>query len=155
MNAFVRWILKKRPELRLIISSATLDAEELRSYFDLTKRKMMPDLVDPNKEVKDYQIGSAVIMSVSGRCYPVDIFYLQGIFYSNLWSSRLYYCSWKLTEPAADYVKESVDTVIKISRTERSGDVLLFLTGHEEVETAVRLLRDYAQNAADSSRIGQ
>jgi len=131
--SLLKKIAKKRPELRLIISSATLDAEELRSYFDLTKRKMMPDLVDPNKEVKDYQIGSAVIMSVSGRCYPVDIFYLQ--------------------EPAADYVKESVDTVIKISRTERSGDVLLFLTGHEEVETAVRLLRDYAQNAADSSRI--
>jgi len=63
--------------------------------------------------------------------------------------------NFKLAEPAADYVKASVDTVIKISRTERSGDALLFLTGHEEVETAVRLLRDYAQNAADSSRIGQ
>ena len=52
-------------------------------------------------------------------------------------------------------MKASVDTVIKISRTERSGDVLVFLTGHEEVDTAVRLLRDYAQNALDSTRIGR
>ena len=60
-----------------------------------------------------------------------------------------------ILEPVPDYVKGSVDTVIKISRTERSGDVLLFLTGHEEVETAVRLLKDYAQNALDSSRTGK
>jgi len=130
--SLLKKIAKKRPELRLIISSATLDAEELRNYFDLSKRKVKPDLVDKDKELKGYQIGSAVIMSVSGRCYPVDVFYLQ--------------------EPVPDYVKGSVDTVIKISRTERSGDVLLFLTGHEEVETAVRLLKDYAQNALDSSR---
>ena len=64
--------------MRLIISSATLDAEELRSYFDLTRRKHIPDLENKDLELKEYQSGSAVIMSVSGRCYPVEIFYVQG-----------------------------------------------------------------------------
>jgi len=51
-------------------------------------------------------------------------------------------------------MKASVDCAIKISNQEPSGDVLIFLTGSEEVDNAVRLLKDYAHNCADSSRKG-
>jgi len=54
-----------------------------------------------------------------------------------------------------DYVKGAVDAVIKIAEKEPSGDVLVFLTGHEEVETATRLLKDYAENTLDSNRRGK
>lgn len=51
-------------------------------------------------------------------------------------------------------MKASVDTVIKISIHEPPGDVLVFLTGHEEVETTVRLLKEYANTIAASSKKG-
>lgn len=58
------------------------------------------------------------------------------------------------SEPVPDYVKASVDTVIKISTKEPPGDVLVFLTGYDEVEIVVRLLKDFANSIADSSSNG-
>jgi HrpA-like RNA helicase len=51
-------------------------------------------------------------------------------------------------------VKGSVETVIKIAEKEPAGDILIFLTGHEEVESASRLLKDYAEHTMDSDRRG-
>lgn len=65
-------------------------------------------------------------MFVEGRTYPVDVFYL--------------------TDPTASYMKESVNTVIKIHENFPNGDVLVFLTGQEEVEEATSLLFNYARN---------
>lgn len=62
--ALVKKILLVRLDLRLIISSATIDAAEFKTYFTL----QMPDsktLIEP------------VITSVSGRQFPVDIHYLK------------------------------------------------------------------------------
>lgn len=52
-------IQKRRKTLKIIISSATLNAEELLSYF--------------NKEDNE----TAKIISIEGRMYPVDILYLS------------------------------------------------------------------------------
>ena len=51
-------IRKKRPSLRLIISSATLQTDRLLDYFD------NPD-------------GEATVLSLEGRIFPVEIAYLQ------------------------------------------------------------------------------
>lgn len=128
--SLLKKIAKKRPELRLIISSATLDAEELKNYFTWKNKSTIDE--NGSTEVQQYKKGTAAIMNVIGRCYPVDIFYVQ--------------------DPVPDYVKASVDTVIKISIHEPPGDVLVFLTGYEEVETTVRLLKEYANTIAESSR---
>lgn len=58
-------ILKKNTNLKLIVSSATVDAEEIQYFFNFNKTK------DKGKD-------TAVIMSVAGRMYSVDVFYLQG-----------------------------------------------------------------------------
>ena len=60
-----------------------------------------------------------------------------------------------LSDPVPDYVKACVETVMKIYNREPSGDVLVFLTGHDEVETAVRLLKEFTFNNTDSNRKGQ
>lgn len=57
LMAHLHWLLPKRPELRLIITSATIDAERFSNHF-----------CDA--------IGPAPIVQVSGRTYPVDIRYL-------------------------------------------------------------------------------
>lgn len=83
---------QKRPELRLKISSATLDAEELRDYFDLTgrrrrrRRKVEDAGAEPEQvpEHRDYLPRSAAIMGASGRSYRVDVFYLQGTLFSEV-----------------------------------------------------------------------
>ncbi len=53
---YLRGLLSKRPELRLIITSATIDAERFSEHF-----------AD--------QTGNAPIIAVSGRTYPVDVHY--------------------------------------------------------------------------------
>lgn len=49
-----------------------------------------------------------------------------------------------LSEGAADYVKCSVETVMKIHRKEPAGDILVFLTGVEEVDNCVSYLKEEA-----------
>lgn len=51
-------------------------------------------------------------------------------------------------DPVPDYVKATLETVIKISTHEPAGDVLVFLTGYEEVETVVKLLKDFVNHGA-------
>lgn len=48
-------------------------------------------------------------------------------------------------EPVPDYVKGTVDTVLKVHATEGQGDILAFLTGQEEVERAVKLLNEHVK----------
>ena len=51
-------IQKKRKDLRLLISSATMDAEGFKRFFNSSSSN-----------------GNAAIMQIGGRTYPVDIFY--------------------------------------------------------------------------------
>ncbi|CAG0921664.1 unnamed protein product [Notodromas monacha] len=120
LMGLMRKVSRKRPDLRLIISSATMDAEDLRKYFDLSKPS------EPKQ--------TAAILSVEGRTYPVRAYYLE--------------------EPAADYVKASVDTVLTIHRKLNTpGDILVFLTGVDEVDHAARLLdEEVERNVRENGR---
>jgi ATP-dependent RNA helicase DDX35 len=79
-------IRRKRPELRLVVSSATLQAEEFLKFFTGTEEEVK-DEKDKGKEL-------ATIISIEGRCYPVDCMYLE--------------------EPAEDYVERAIQTVFDI-----------------------------------------
>lgn len=94
----------------MIVSSATVDAEELQQFFNLKE--------------KGSKVDTSVALSVSGRSYPVEVLYSA--------------------DPVPDYVQESVNTVIKIHEQEDDGDILVFLTGQEEVDRAVILLNQHA-----------
>ena len=112
-------ILKRRRDLKLIISSATVDAEYIRDFFNRGKEKSTKLAAAP-----------ATILSVEGRNYNVDIFYLDN--------------------PCPDYVKGCVETTIKIHEKEPPGDILVFLTGMEEVDHCVNMLKNYTDSAKDS-----
>lgn len=120
LMGLLRKILKKRKNLKLIVSSATMDADEIQRFFNLRDKKSAKSAED-----------TSVILSVSGRSYPIEIFYS--------------------IDPVPDYVKDSVATVIKIHETEGKGDILVFLTGQEEVDNAVTLLKQHAQNYRELS----
>lgn len=88
-------IAVKRKDLKIVVMSATLEAEKFQDYF-----------LD------------APLIKVPGRMHPVEIFYTQ--------------------EPERDYLEASIRTVVQIHSCEPPGDVLLFLTGEEEIEDACR-----------------
>ncbi|KZV21698.1 hypothetical protein F511_02856 [Dorcoceras hygrometricum] len=96
----VKDIARFRPDLKLLISSATLDAEKFSDYFD-----------------------SAPIFKIPGRRFPVDIHYTKA--------------------PEADYLDAAVVTALQIHVTQPpgDGDILVFLTGQEEIEMAEEILK--------------
>ena len=111
----IRKIMKKRPELRVIIASATLNVQQLLDFFETNNSK------DPSQN-------TAVPISVEGRVYPVDTFYTQ--------------------VPVRDYVKATIETVLQIHKEEPEGDILVFLTGQEEIETVVAIIKERVYDPA-------
>lgn len=88
----VKDITRHRPDLKLLISSATMNAEKFSNYFD-----------------------GAPIFNIPGRRFPVDIHYTK--------------------QPEANYIHAAITTVFQIHTSQGPGDILVFLTGQEEIET--------------------
>ncbi|KAG6143616.1 hypothetical protein E4U22_003704 [Claviceps purpurea] len=95
--ALLKKAVKRRPDLKIIVTSATLDADKFSSYFN-----------------------ECPIFTIPGRTYPVEILYSR--------------------EPESDYLDAALVTVMQIHLTEPKGDILLFLTGKEEIDTACEIL---------------
>ncbi|KAI1106457.1 P-loop containing nucleoside triphosphate hydrolase protein [Jackrogersella minutella] len=95
LMALLKEVTMRRPDLKLIVMSATLDAQKFQRYF-----------LD------------APLLAVPGRTFPVEIFYTP--------------------EPEKDYVEGAIRTVLQIHAGEDEGDILLFLTGEEEIEDTCR-----------------
>lgn len=89
--------LKRRPDLKLIVTSATLDAEKFSTYFF-----------------------GCPIFTIPGRTYPVEVLYTK--------------------EPEPDYLDAALITVMQIHLSEPQGDILVFLTGQEEIDTSCEIL---------------
>ncbi|KAF7728628.1 DEAH-box ATP-dependent RNA helicase prp43 [Apophysomyces ossiformis] len=60
---------------------------------------------------------NAPLLTVPGRTFPVEIYYTP--------------------EPERDYLEAAIRTVLQIHSSEPEGDILVFLTGEEEIENAV------------------
>lgn len=78
---------------------------------------------------QDY-FDNAPIMKIRGRTFPVEIFYTS--------------------KPESDYVEASIRTVLQIHLSEGEGDILVFLTGEEEIETACRKITEEVRNIKGS-----
>ncbi|KAG7553604.1 hypothetical protein FFLO_02959 [Filobasidium floriforme] len=101
---------RKRPELRIIISSATIDAEDFLEYFN------------SNADGDDRSQDDAIILSLEGRTFPVQTAYLE--------------------TPSPNYVEAAVQAVFDIHMKEPKGDILVFLTGREEIEECCQEIAD-------------
>ena len=60
-----------------------------------------------------------------------------------------------ISEPVPDYVKAIVDTAALIHEHEPLGDILAFLTGQEEVDRAVSLLKEQAISNKSNCKLFQ
>ncbi|CAG7558458.1 unnamed protein product [Fusarium equiseti] len=111
-------IRRKRPELRIIISSATLQAKEFLDFFT----RSTDDQTNTKKDGNDKQDETGAIVSLEGRTYPIDILYLES--------------------PAENYVEKAIDVVFDIHTQEGEGDILVFLTGREEIDNAIQAVSE-------------
>ncbi|KAK7989661.1 hypothetical protein PG989_009976 [Apiospora arundinis] len=100
--ALVKDLSRERPDLKLLISSATMNAEKFAKYFD-----------------------DAPIFNIPGRRYPVDIYYTPA--------------------PEANYLAAAITTVFQIHTTQGKGDILVFLTGQDEIDAAEQELTETAR----------
>ncbi|KAG0304257.1 hypothetical protein BGZ98_005744 [Dissophora globulifera] len=114
-------ILKKRPDLRLIVSSATLDAEAFAAFYCLD-----------STSADSFE--NAAILSVQGRMFPVDVHFLS--------------------EPVSDYLEATIQTVFDIHTKEPTGDILVFLTGREEIDHVVSEIRERATTLPSNKYAG-
>lgn len=87
-------ILLHRKDLKLIISSATMNSTKFSKFFY-----------------------NCPIFNIPGRRFPVDIHYTL--------------------QPEANYLQAAISTIFQIHTKEKvPGDILVFLTGQDEIETA-------------------
>lgn len=116
-------ILKRRPELRVIVSSATLQAQDFLDFFTRTSDEARSD---------DQAQTKGAIISLEGRTHPIDILYLES--------------------PAEDYVEKAISTVFEIHAREQKGDILVFLTGRDEIEFAVNAIAERSAQSDPQSQ---
>lgn len=105
----VKDIARGRPDLKLLISSATLDAQKFSQFFD-----------------------DAPILNIPGRTYDVEMNYSL--------------------QPEANYLSAAITTVFQIHLSQpMPGDILVFLTGQDEIEQAEQSLQETAKKLGNSA----
>ncbi|SCU84056.1 LAFA_0D07800g1_1 [Lachancea sp. 'fantastica'] len=105
--ALLKGAAAKRPDLRIIVTSATLDAEKFSAYFF-----------------------DCPVLKIPGRTFPVEVLYSQS--------------------PQMDYIESTLDTVMEIHINEGRGDILVFLTGQEEIDTCCEVLYERVKTLGDT-----
>ncbi|GAA5907970.1 hypothetical protein JCM5296_000774 [Sporobolomyces johnsonii] len=145
-------VLKKirrvRPSLRIIISSATIEAQSFVDFFNTqppsssvpsSGLKPSDDILPPpakrsrwdKKEKEKPVLDEAVMVRLEGRAFPVEVAYLE--------------------EPTNDVVMKAVETVFDIHLKHPPGDILVFLTGREEIDRCLQHIADYLHRLPQGS----
>lgn len=92
-------ILQRRRDLKLIVTSATMNAKRFSDFF-----------------------GGAPEFTIPGRTFPVDIMFHRS--------------------PVEDYVDQAVQQVLAIHVGKPAGDILVFMTGQEDIEVTCELIQE-------------
>jgi len=95
----LKGILSRRHDLRVIVTSATMDSKKFSNYF-----------------------GGAPVYFIKGRYYKVEPFFMR-------------------TNPS-DYVQAAVSQVCSIHIKEPPGDILVFMTGQDDIECTCDLIKE-------------
>ncbi|KAF9448842.1 pre-mRNA splicing factor [Macrolepiota fuliginosa MF-IS2] len=99
LMGLLKKILSRRRDLKLIVTSATMNAEKFSSFY-----------------------GNAPCYTIPGRTFPVEIFHSKS--------------------PCEDYVDSSVKQVLQIHLSLPPGDILVFMTGQEDIEITCQVVEE-------------
>ncbi|XP_010248953.1 PREDICTED: pre-mRNA-splicing factor ATP-dependent RNA helicase DEAH7 [Nelumbo nucifera] len=104
-------VVAQRRDFKLIVTSATLNAEKFSNFF-----------------------GSVPIYHIPGRTFPVNILYSK--------------------TPCEDYVEAAVKQAMAIHITSPPGDILIFMTGQDEIEATCYALAERMEQLTSSTKKG-
>ncbi|KAI0808938.1 pre-mRNA splicing factor [Irpex lacteus] len=99
LMGLLRKILSRRRDLKLIVTSATMNAEKFSAFY-----------------------GNAQTFTIPGRTFPVETFHSKS--------------------PCEDYVDSAVKQVLQIHLSLPPGDVLVFMTGQEDIEITCQVVKE-------------
>ncbi|KAK5112512.1 DEAH-box RNA helicase prp16 [Meristemomyces frigidus] len=99
LMGLIKKVLARRRDLKLIVTSATMNAERFSRFY-----------------------GGAPEFFIPGRTFPVDIQYSRS--------------------PCEDYVDSAVRQVLAIHVSQSDGDILVFMTGQEDIEATCELIAE-------------
>ncbi|KAF8151992.1 putative PRP16-RNA-dependent ATPase [Mycena galopus ATCC 62051] len=99
LMGLLRKILSRRRDLKLIVTSATMNADKFSSFY-----------------------GNAPTYTIPGRAFPVETFHSKS--------------------PCEDYVDSAVKQVLQIHLSLPPGDILVFMTGQEDIEITCQVVNE-------------
>ncbi|KAL8052410.1 hypothetical protein ABFX02_05G002500 [Erythranthe guttata] len=103
-------VVARRRDFKLIVTSATLNAQKFSNFF-----------------------GSVPIFHIPGRTFPVQILYSK--------------------TPQEDYVEAAVKQAMTIHITSAPGDILIFMTGQDEIEATCYALAERMEQLATGKEV--
>ena len=124
---YLKRLLPKRPDLKVIITSATIDLQRFSEHFN-----------------------GAPVLEVSGRTYPVDVLYRPAEMQQDSQSQSQQQTSKDSDDLTLDLPQRVVAALEEIELREgagkgpRLGDVLVFLSGEREIREVAEQLRKAA-----------
>ncbi|KAF9595698.1 hypothetical protein IFM89_003440 [Coptis chinensis] len=104
-------VVAQRRDFKLIVTSATLNAQKFSNFF-----------------------GSVPIFHIPGRTFPVNILYSK--------------------TPCEDYVEAAVKQAMTIHITSPPGDILIFMTGQDEIEATCYALAERIEQLVSTTKKG-
>ena len=135
---YLRQILPRRPDLKIIVTSATIDADRFAKHFASRPVPGRPKPGDaPSGGSDPHEVGErgglvpAPVIMVSGRMFPVEQ-------------------RWRPFEESREYgLNEAIaDAVDELWVGHASGDILIFLPGEREIREAADHLRGHLSHHA-------
>ncbi|ELP94791.1 pre-mRNA-splicing factor ATP-dependent RNA helicase PRP16, putative [Entamoeba invadens IP1] len=92
-------VLRERSDIRLVITSATIDENKLSNFF-----------------------GRIPVLHIEGRTFPVKVNYMRS--------------------SPSDYIETATREIISIHTHQGPGDILVFMTGQEDIEITCEIVRE-------------
>jgi ATP-dependent helicase HrpA len=123
---YLRQILPRRPDLKVVVTSATIDAERFARHFASRQ-------------------GPAPVISVSGRLYPVEVRWRPVEEARDRGQGR---------DKDRDLNDAIADAVDELWRAAGAGDILVFLPGEREIREAADHLHRHLASAPAGGRRG-
>ena len=99
LMGLIKKVLARRRDLKLIVTSATMNADRFSRFY-----------------------GGAPEFTIPGRTFPVDVQFSR--------------------TPCEDYVDSAVKQVLAIHVSQPAGDILVFMTGQEDIEATCELVEE-------------
>ncbi|GAB7364152.1 hypothetical protein MBLNU230_g4703t1 [Neophaeotheca triangularis] len=110
LMGLIKKVLARRRDLKLIVTSATMNAERFSRFY-----------------------GGAPEFFIPGRTFPVDIQYSRS--------------------PCEDYVDSAVKQVLSIHVSQPKGDIMVFMTGQQDIEVTCELIVERLAQLNDPPKI--